>query len=108
MNIKLIISVILLLISNYLTWSYTSNKHKLKELNQVIEYSNEHKRASTQELIKATKVVEKIKYIEVEAKKKNEEFKSEIEKLPNTCVLSDDGLRLLNESINRANQAGDS
>jgi predicted negative regulator of RcsB-dependent stress response len=104
MYIKLIIGVLLLATSNYFTWSYTSNKYKLKEQAQLIEYSNEHKRASKVELEKATKVIEKIRYIEVEAKNQEQEFKNETEKLPNTCVLSDDGLRLLNESIDRTNQ----
>ncbi len=105
MNIQLIIAVTILALSNYLTWSYTSNKCTLKEQSQIIEYSNEHKRASTVELEKAVKVVEKIRYIEIEAKQKEQEFKNETEKLSDTCVLSDDGLRLLNDSIDRTNKA---
>jgi GTPase SAR1 family protein len=100
-----LIFVLIILGSNYFTWSYTSNKYKLKDQAQTIEYSNEHRRVSKLELEKAIKVVEKIRYIEVEAQKQEQEFKNETEKLPNTCVLSDDGLRLLNESIDRTNQA---
>jgi len=105
MNINYLITIALLVSSNYFTWSYTSNKYKLKDQTQTIEYSNEHRRVSKLELEKATKVIEKIRYIEVEAQKQEQEFKDETEKLPNTCVLSDDGLRLLNESIDRTNQA---
>jgi hypothetical protein len=104
-QITLFIGFVVLAVSNYFTYSYTSNKYKLKEQAQIIEYSNEHKRNSNIELEKAVKVVEKIKYIEVESKKKEQEFKNETEKLPDSCVLSDDGVRLLNESIDRTNKA---
>ncbi len=105
MNIKIIIGILFLVTSNYFTWSYTTNKHKVKDLEQVVEYSNEHRRASKAELEKAVKIVEKIKYIEVQAKQNEPAFQKEIDKLPSSCVLSDDGLRLLNESIDRANEA---
>ncbi len=105
MNIKYFIIAALLVVFNYFTWSYTTNKYKVKDLEQVVEYSNEHRRASKAELGKAIKVVEKIKYIEVQAKQNEPAFQKEIDKLSPSCVLSDDGLRLLNESIDRANEA---
>jgi len=105
MNIQSFIAVIILALSNYFTWSYTSNKYKLKEQDQIIEYSNEHKRASKVEIEKAIKVVEKIQYIEKEAKQNEQALQNEVNKLAPSCVLSDDGLRLLNESIDRTNKA---
>ncbi len=104
-NIKLIIGLIILVVSNYTTYSYISNKYKLKEQTQLLEYSNEHRRASTLELAKAIKVVEKIKYIEVQASQNEQALQNETDKLAPSCVLSDDGLRLLNESIDRTNKA---
>lgn len=105
LNIERIVFIIALVLSNLFTYKYLTNKHKL----QLIAADNVQLirkiENSTKELEKAVKVVEKIRYIEIEAKQKEQEFKNETEKLSDTCVLSDDGLRLLNESIDRTNKA---
>lgn len=105
MSFKAILGLGALVASNFLTYSYVETSWKLKQTEQnnvqlVRKIDN-----NTKELEKAKEVVKTITKVVTIYEKEKEILERETNKLPNTCELTPDGLRIIQDAIDRSNSA---
>lgn len=105
-QIKLAIIVGLVLGSNFLTYKYMDNSCKVEKLESTTEAHEMSNLASQETARLANKIVGKKQQLEQQAKIDDIRLKETIETTDPVCKLSDDGLRILQDAINRANSTG--
>lgn len=100
LKISIILSIIF---TNLFTYNYTKNKYEL----QISEANNKQLIRkidnSTAELKTAKVVSKKLADTNIVYNEEKKQLNEETTKLSNTCELSSDGLRLLQDAINRSN-----
>ena len=104
MDIKLIVLLIVFVVSNYLTYTYVNTSWKQKQAEQNNAQFVRKLDNSTKELEKAKVITQKITEVVTIYAKEKEILERETNKLPNTCELSSDGLRVIQDAIDRSNR----
>lgn len=105
-QIKLVIVVVLMLGSNFLTYKYMDNSCNVAKLESIEEAHEKSRLLSRQEAALAKIIVKEKQQLEQQAKQDEPKLRNETKALDPACKLSDDGLRVLRDAINRANSAG--
>lgn len=103
--IERVIFLLLLIGSNGFTYNYLTTKHKLQlstanNIQLIRKIDN-----SAKELEKANEVIKTITKVVTIYEKEKEILERETANLPTICELSPDGLRVLQDAINRSNTA---
>lgn len=105
-KLQLGIAIVVLGLSNFLTYKYMDNSCTTEKLKSIEKAYVESTALSKENAEQAKKLVVQKQLLEQKAKQNEQVLRKELSLLDTSCKLSNDGLRILQDAINTANTTG--